>query len=117
MPRPISTVHIRPDFEKAYLRLPKHIQNLTTRKDQWFRKDAVDPRLRCGILISGGQPMKDTSDALERKYRDMLLKRSGEERLKMGCSMHATAQALVRASAQVADPSVSPRENVLFPDV
>ena len=28
----------------------------------------------------------------------MLLQRSGEERLKMGCSMHATAQALVRAS-------------------
>jgi len=46
MPRPISTVHITPDFEKAYLRLPKHIQNLATRKDQWFRKDAFDPRLR-----------------------------------------------------------------------
>ena len=51
--------------------------------------------------------MKDTSDAMERKYRDMLLKRSGEERLKMGCSMHATAQALVRASALHADPSAS----------
>jgi hypothetical protein len=31
--------------------------------------------------------MKDTTDAMERKYRDRLLKRSGEERLKMGCSM------------------------------
>ncbi len=51
--------------------------------------------------------MKDTSDAMERKYRDMLLKRSGEERLKMGCSMHATARALVRASALQADPSAS----------
>jgi hypothetical protein len=38
----------------------------------------------------------------------MLLERSGEERLKMGCSMHATAQALVRASALQADPSASP---------
>ena len=28
----------------------------------------------------------------------MLFKRSGEERLKMGCSMHATARALVIAS-------------------
>jgi hypothetical protein len=37
----------------------------------------------------------------------MLLKRSGEERLKMGCSMHAMAQALVRASAQAANPSAS----------
>ena len=52
--------------------------------------------------------MKDTSEAMERKYRDMLLKRSGEERLKMGCSMHAMAQALVRASALQADPSASP---------
>jgi len=52
--------------------------------------------------------MKDTSAAMERKYRDMLLKRSGEERLKMGCSMHATAQALVRASALAVEPSASP---------
>ena len=46
MPRPISIVNVTPDFEKAYLRLPKHIQNLATRKDQWFRKEAFDPRLR-----------------------------------------------------------------------
>ena len=52
--------------------------------------------------------MKDTSDAMERKYRDMFLKCSGEERLKMGCSMHATAQALVRASALQAEHSASP---------
>jgi hypothetical protein len=60
--------------------------------------------------------MKDTTDAMERKYRDRLLKRWGEERLKMGCSMHATAQALVRASALQADPSASPAslKKVLF---
>jgi hypothetical protein len=52
--------------------------------------------------------MKDTSDAMEQKYRDMLLKRSGEERLKMGCSMHAMAQALIRASALQANPAASP---------
>jgi hypothetical protein len=60
--------------------------------------------------------MKDTSDAMERRYRDMLLKRSGEERLKMGCSMHAMAQALVRASAQAVDPpaSTSSLKKILF---
>ena len=42
--------------------------------------------------------MKDTSPRMERKFRKMLLDRSGEERLKMGCSMHAAGQALVRAS-------------------
>lgn len=52
--------------------------------------------------------MKDTSDAMERKYREMLLQRSGEERLKMGCSMYATARVLVRASALQAEPSASP---------
>ena len=42
--------------------------------------------------------MRDTAQAIERKFHEMLMKRSGEERLKMGCSMHATAQALAKAS-------------------
>jgi hypothetical protein len=35
---------------------------------------------------------------METKFRRMLMEHSGEERLKMGCSMHATARALVIAS-------------------
>ncbi len=60
--------------------------------------------------------MKDTSAALERKYRELLLKRSGEERLKMGCSMHASAKAMVRAAALAAEPgiSVSSLKKMLF---
>ena len=46
MPCSIATVHIPPDFEKTFLRVPKRIRSLATRKDQWFRKDAFDPRLR-----------------------------------------------------------------------
>ncbi len=38
----------------------------------------------------------------------MLLQRSGEERLKMGCSMHAAARALVRASVLEREPRASP---------
>jgi len=45
---------------------------------------------------------------MEQRYRVMLLQRSGVERLKMGCSMHATAQALVRASILEKDPQASP---------
>ena len=52
--------------------------------------------------------MKDTPPAIERKFRQMLMERPGAERLKMGCSMHATAQALVRASILQADPAASP---------
>jgi len=52
--------------------------------------------------------MNDTPPEIERKYLEMLMERSGEERLKMGCSMHATAQALVRASVLEKDPLASP---------
>jgi len=52
--------------------------------------------------------MRDTSPEMEQQYRVMLLQRSGVERLKMGCSMHATAQALVRASILEKDPQASP---------
>jgi len=48
--------------------------------------------------------VKDTSPRMERKFRAMVMKRSGEERLKMGCSMHATARALVKASVSEKDP-------------
>lgn len=54
--------------------------------------------------------MKDTSPEIERQFREMLLKRSGEDRLKMGCSMHAMAQALVRASVLEKTPQVSSAE-------
>lgn len=52
--------------------------------------------------------MNDTSPEVERAYRAMLLRRSGEERLKMGCSMYATARALVMASLLEKDPLASP---------
>lgn len=54
--------------------------------------------------------MKDTRPEIEQKYRAMLLARSREERLKIGCSMHATAQSLVRASVLAKDPLASPPE-------
>ena len=52
--------------------------------------------------------MNDTAPEIEQRFLAMLLQRSGEERLKMGCSMHATAQALVKASVLQKDPQASP---------
>ena len=52
--------------------------------------------------------MNDTPPEMEERYRAMLLQRSGEERLKMGLSMHATAKALVKASILEKDPNISP---------
>jgi len=52
--------------------------------------------------------MNDTLPEIEQKYLAMLMERSGEERLKMGCSMHATGQAMVRASVLEKDLLASP---------
>jgi hypothetical protein len=54
--------------------------------------------------------VKDTPAVIERKFRQMLMKRSGEERLKMGCSMHATAQALAKAWISQQHPGARPAE-------
>jgi len=51
--------------------------------------------------------MNDTPPEIEQMFVAMLMERSGEERLKMGCSMHATARALVRASVLEKDPLAS----------
>jgi hypothetical protein len=48
--------------------------------------------------------VKDTPPEIELRFRNLLLKRSGEERLKMGCSMHAASLALVKASVSETDP-------------
>ncbi len=60
--------------------------------------------------------MKDTTPEIERRYREMLLQRWGRGCLKMGCSMHATAQALVRASVLDIDlhPSAADIRRALF---
>ncbi len=51
--------------------------------------------------------MRDTSPEMEARFRAMLLARSGEERLKMGCSMHAFSQQLVRASVLANTPQMT----------
>jgi len=51
--------------------------------------------------------MTDTRPEVARRYRELLLSRSGEERLRMGGSMHATARALVRASVLARNPLAS----------
>jgi hypothetical protein len=48
--------------------------------------------------------VKDTPPEIEAKFHRMLMQRSGEQRLKMGCSMHATAQALIKASVSAKSP-------------
>jgi hypothetical protein len=60
--------------------------------------------------------MNDTSADMEERYRALLMQRTGEERLKMGCAMRDTARAFVEASLREQDPhaTVADIRNGLF---
>jgi hypothetical protein len=63
-----------------------------------------------GAGISDGGVMNDTSPDMESRYRTMIMERSGEERLKMGCSMLDAAKALMQAGILDQNPHASPAE-------
>ena len=48
--------------------------------------------------LSKGGGMKDTLPSVEEKFFSMMMEKSGEERIKMGCDMNETARRLVIAS-------------------
>ena len=52
--------------------------------------------------------MNDTPEAVQNFYRTLLMRRSGSERVEMGCAMFDTARALARANLQM--PSHSDAE-------
>ena len=58
--------------------------------------------------------MKDTSPEMEDIYRNLLMKRSGSDRLKMASDMFDTARALVRASLQGQNLSESEIKKSIF---
>lgn len=51
--------------------------------------------------------MNDTAPDMAARYRAMLMQRSGEERLIMGCAMRDTARAMVEASLREHDPNAT----------
>ena len=51
--------------------------------------------------------MNDTSKKMEEKYFKLLMQRSGEERLKMGASMYATAKEIVKSSILEDDKDIT----------
>ena len=54
--------------------------------------------------------MRDTSTRVKTIYHDMLMARSPEERLKMGCSMFDAAKQIVRSSILNKDQNISDQE-------
>lgn len=53
--------------------------------------------------------MNDTTPEIDERFRAMLLARSGEERLIMGCAMRDSARAIVEASLRANDPQATER--------
>ncbi len=51
--------------------------------------------------------MNDTSADMEERYRALLMHKTGEERLKMGCAMRDTARAFVEASLREKNPDAT----------
>ncbi|MDH4328012.1 MAG: hypothetical protein OEV77_05785 [Nitrospira sp.] len=51
--------------------------------------------------------MNDTSSEMDQRYRALLMQRTGEERLIMGCAMRDTARAFVEASLRAQDPQAT----------
>lgn len=51
--------------------------------------------------------MTDTPPDIDERYRAMLMQRTGEERLIMGCAMRDTARAFVEASLREQDPQAT----------
>ncbi len=54
--------------------------------------------------------MNDTSEEMEKRYHTMLMQLSGEERLKMGCSMYDAARAIVKSSILNENPGLTEGE-------
>ena len=48
--RPISRLAVTPHFQRAFRNLPSPIQTLATKKDQFFRANAFDARLKTHAL-------------------------------------------------------------------
>ena len=63
-----------------------------------------------GAGISDSRVMNDTPPDTESRYRAMIMERSGEERLKMGCSMFSTVKALMQAGILDQNPHASSAE-------
>jgi hypothetical protein len=51
--------------------------------------------------------MNDTSSEMDQRNRALLMQRTGQERLIMGCAMRDTARAFVEASLRAQDPQTT----------
>lgn len=67
MAHPILKVHSTSEFGKSFRKFPARIQDLSEKKDKWFRQDAFDSRLHTHKLK--GELKGYWSYYVNRKYR------------------------------------------------
>jgi hypothetical protein len=58
--------------------------------------------------------MNDTPEVVQNRYRMLLMRRSGSERLHMGCAMFDTARALAQANLRLSSHSAAELRVCLF---
>lgn len=63
------------------------------------------------MLYLKAKGMKDTSPEIEEKFFNMMMAKSGEERLKMGFEMYKMSRKIAIASILQDNPEMSEKEN------
>ena len=54
--------------------------------------------------------MNDTSAKVQRRFEELLMQKTPEERLKMGCSMFTAAREIAKSSIRAQFPQLSPAQ-------
>ena len=54
--------------------------------------------------------MNDTHPEVAARFRDLMMARSNEQRLLMGCSMYDTAKQIVQSAVRSQRPAITPEE-------
>lgn len=73
----IKSVHFSPHFFKSFQRLPRNIQALSKKKDEWFRQNPFDPRLHTHKLK--GELFGVWAYSVNREYRLLFRFLNGDE--------------------------------------
>lgn len=73
----IKFVHFSPHFFKSFQKLPRPIQRLAKRKDEWFRNNPFDPRLHTHKLK--GELAGVWAYSINRDYRILFRFLNGDE--------------------------------------
>ena len=73
----IKSVHFSPHFFKSFQRLPRAIQVLAKKKDEWFRQNPFDPRLHTHKLR--GELTGAWAYSINREYRVLFRFLNGDE--------------------------------------